>query len=278
LSASAVANEFDSDSSNNIATQSMTLSSLSVNKSGTGSGVVTDISGAIDCGSVCSAILLSSQPESLTAFPDAGSTFIGWTGGGCSGTGQCNITLTDQTVTAIFDLAAPDFALSASAPTPATVSPGHSSTSTIELTASGGFNSSVALTCSVSPNPSLTPQCSINPNSAIPGTPATLTVTTTGPQAGLAATSDSGLGTALSIPLSALVLFGIVLGRRQERSRVLKTLSFAAFMAVLSFLPSCGGSSRQHGTPGTPSGSYTIAVMGTSGSTNHSTILTVIVQ
>jgi len=54
-------------------------------------------------------------------------------------------------------------------------------------------------------------------------------------------------------------------------------LSFAMFMAVLLFLPSCGGS-NQHSAPGTPAGSYTVTVMGTSGSTNHSTTLTVIVQ
>ena len=29
----------------------------------------------------------------LTATPDAGSKFVGWSGGGCSGTGECTVTV-----------------------------------------------------------------------------------------------------------------------------------------------------------------------------------------
>ena len=40
----------------------------------------------------------------LTATPVAGSTFAGWSGGGCSGTAPCQLALaTDTNVTATFD-------------------------------------------------------------------------------------------------------------------------------------------------------------------------------
>ena len=39
----------------------------------------------------------------LTATPGAGSTFTGWSGGGCTGTGACTVTM-DQDVTATFDV------------------------------------------------------------------------------------------------------------------------------------------------------------------------------
>jgi len=39
----------------------------------------------------------------LTAIPDTGKTFVGWSGGGCSGTGACVVTMNaDTTVTALF--------------------------------------------------------------------------------------------------------------------------------------------------------------------------------
>jgi P pilus assembly chaperone PapD len=39
----------------------------------------------------------------LTATPSQGSSFTGWSGGGCSGTGACRVTLnSDQTATATF--------------------------------------------------------------------------------------------------------------------------------------------------------------------------------
>ncbi|GLC25000.1 hypothetical protein rosag_15130 [Roseisolibacter agri] len=49
----------------------------------------------------------------LTATPTAGSTFAGWSGGGCSGTGSCVVALSAaQTVTATFGIPTPQAALS----------------------------------------------------------------------------------------------------------------------------------------------------------------------
>jgi hypothetical protein len=76
---------------------------LTVQKSGTGSGTVTSSPAGIDCGSSCSSTYESGTPVTLTAAPSGGSTFSGWSGGGCSGTGACSVTMNAaKTVTASF--------------------------------------------------------------------------------------------------------------------------------------------------------------------------------
>jgi hypothetical protein len=81
---------------------------LSVSKSGSGSGSVTSSPAGIDCGATCSASYDDGTPVTLTATPDAGSTFTGLSGGGCSGTGTCVVTLSgDQAVSAGFDVIPP---------------------------------------------------------------------------------------------------------------------------------------------------------------------------
>jgi hypothetical protein len=69
--------------------------SLVVSKNGNGSGSVTSPSG-INCGSQCSLSLASGSVVKLTAGAESGSTFTGWSGGGCSGNlNTCTVTLTD---------------------------------------------------------------------------------------------------------------------------------------------------------------------------------------
>lgn len=73
---------------------------LTVSKSGTGSGTVTG--GSVNCGSTCT--MSGSGSVSLSAVAASGSTFAGWSGGGCSGTSACSVTLSsNQTVTATFN-------------------------------------------------------------------------------------------------------------------------------------------------------------------------------
>jgi hypothetical protein len=74
---------------------------LTVNVAGTGSGTVTG--SGISCPASCTGDYLAGTPEALTAQPASGSTFSGWSGGGCSGAGACTTTLSsDQAVTATF--------------------------------------------------------------------------------------------------------------------------------------------------------------------------------
>ena len=79
------------------------LRSVTVAKTGTGTGTVTSAPAAINCGATCSASFVDGTSVTLTATPAAGSSFTGWSGGGCSGTGACAVVLSaDVTVTATF--------------------------------------------------------------------------------------------------------------------------------------------------------------------------------
>jgi hypothetical protein len=76
---------------------------LTVSKTGEGHGTVTSVPPGIDCGLDCSEVFPEGTPVTLTAVADVGSTFDGWSGGGCTGTGTCMITMnTDTAVTASF--------------------------------------------------------------------------------------------------------------------------------------------------------------------------------
>lgn len=58
----------------------------------------------IDCGGDCSEPYIYGTMVTLTAAPGASSLFGGWSGGGCSGTGMCTVTVNAATtVTATFD-------------------------------------------------------------------------------------------------------------------------------------------------------------------------------
>jgi Tol biopolymer transport system component len=82
----------------------MSLFQLDVNRAGLGAGSISADIGAIDCGATCSDIYTSGTAVTLTASPDANSTFTGWSGDAtCPGTGTCQVTMSQaRTVTAIF--------------------------------------------------------------------------------------------------------------------------------------------------------------------------------
>ncbi|MCL6542043.1 MAG: hypothetical protein K6T87_15920, partial [Roseiflexus sp.] len=69
---------------------------LTVAFTGEGTGTVT-ISGSITCTSTSSYDFFAGTSLTLTATPSGSSIFVGWSGGGCSGTGPCQITLTENT-------------------------------------------------------------------------------------------------------------------------------------------------------------------------------------
>jgi hypothetical protein len=98
---------------------------LDVSKNGTGTGTVTSSPAGINCGGDCSQSYLSGTSVTLTASPSAGSSFAGWSGSGCSGTGTCVVTMDQaRSVTATFTQNPPgNFAL--------TVQKGGSGTGTV---------------------------------------------------------------------------------------------------------------------------------------------------
>ena len=76
---------------------------LTVSKAGDGAGTVASTPAGIQCGTTCSATYLAGTSVTLTATPASGSTFTGWSGGGCTGTGTCTPADIDEvTVTATF--------------------------------------------------------------------------------------------------------------------------------------------------------------------------------
>jgi len=78
---------------------------LTINKSGTGTGLVTSTPTGISCGSDCTESYNQRTDLTLIAAADAGSVFSEWSGGGCSETESCVVTMNDDTtITATFDI------------------------------------------------------------------------------------------------------------------------------------------------------------------------------
>ncbi len=76
---------------------------LTVTQQGAGAGTITRTPGGAGCATDDTTAYDSDTPVTLTAMADADSTFTGWSGGGCSGTGDCVVTMnSDKTITATF--------------------------------------------------------------------------------------------------------------------------------------------------------------------------------
>jgi uncharacterized repeat protein (TIGR02543 family) len=78
---------------------------LSLLNSGTGAGSVSSSPAGISCGTDCSEEYTSGINVTLSPTPNAGSVFVGWSGGCSNTSGPCNFSINgNQTVTAIFNL------------------------------------------------------------------------------------------------------------------------------------------------------------------------------
>ena len=229
----------------------------------------------------------SFNPSDKLAFPAAGllmdssGALYGTTEfGGASGMGGIfKLVLPD--VVLVSDFSLPAFSLS-----PSSITAGSSATSTIDIAAVASFSGTVTFTCYVQPSPAHAPQCSINPSSTNPGSPATLTVTTTGASASLPAKAGNGLFYALGIPLLGLAFVGTGLGSKDKRwkARASTLMLICTLTSGLAMQLACGGNSANGGGGGggggggTPSGNYQITVTGVSGSLQHSVTSTLTVQ
>ncbi len=78
---------------------------LNIDFTGSGDGFITSTPAGISCSDDCSADFEEDTVVSLAVVVAPNATFTGWSGGGCSGTGACSVTMNEaQTVTANFDL------------------------------------------------------------------------------------------------------------------------------------------------------------------------------
>jgi YVTN family beta-propeller protein len=77
---------------------------LSVGEAGSGLGTVSSTPAGVTCQPTCAASFSQGTIVTLTATPNAGSTFVGWSGN-CTGTGSCVVTMNaNQNVRAQFNL------------------------------------------------------------------------------------------------------------------------------------------------------------------------------
>ena len=84
------------------ATFNLQTFTLTVSEAGSASGTVTSSPAGINCGGDCTENY-SGTSVTLTASPAGGSTFAGWSGGGCSGMGTCTVTMNaNTTITATY--------------------------------------------------------------------------------------------------------------------------------------------------------------------------------
>jgi hypothetical protein len=126
---------------------SPTTFSLAVARAGTGAGTVTSAPAGIACGSDCSEAYASGAGVTLTATAAAGSVFGGWSGGGCSGTGACTVSMTaSRSVTATFGAQTagpPSFTVAGGTASPNPVSRGTGTSIAVSVTNAGGAASDI---------------------------------------------------------------------------------------------------------------------------------------
>jgi uncharacterized repeat protein (TIGR03803 family) len=152
-------------------------------------------------------------------------------------------------------------------PSTLTIVAGQSGTAMFTVTPANGFSSQVTFACSGLPSGAT---CSFAPSSVTPsgGNPvsSTLTITTTATSAALRGPGSSSHYPTYVLLIPCLGMIFSIAARRKRAHRGLRVFGMLALVVLAAGLTSCGGSSNA-GNPGTPAGTSTITVMGsTSGS------------
>jgi Divergent InlB B-repeat domain len=237
---------------------------LRVTEAGSGTGTVTSAPAGISCPTTCSANFASGTQVTLTASAASGSTFAGWSGGGCTGTGTCMVTLTAATaVTSTFNSGSSPVTIGIGQGSSSTVTttPGSSAVFGLVLTALPGTTGTVQLTCS-SPVKSIT--CNIVPSS----------ITLTGKAINVAIVVETfckgslpkfvptpgALGTGLGLLLATLCLCGLAWTyKKQPRWAV----SFGLLIIFAVGMSACSSVAKSPSGSATPPGNYALVVTAT---------------
>jgi hypothetical protein len=128
---------------------------LAVAPTGGGTGMVTSSPSGINCGTTCFASFQTGTQITLTAVAASGSTFAGWSGGGCSGTGTCSVTITANIAVAanfMQNTAANLTLVAAVLPTSRSIQVGNTATAFATMIDAGPADAS---TCTITPQTSI---------------------------------------------------------------------------------------------------------------------------
>jgi hypothetical protein len=174
-----------------------------------------------------------------------------------------------------------DFSLSMAQPT-ASVRAGQSASDTVSVGAQfGAFSNPVSLTCSGAP---ALATCSLSPASVTPGAGSmvsTLTISTTAPSSVFpmfSPKSPSAPFFALWLGLLFVLALTAIIAKKSGRKLAAAFTFGALLVCVVSALVACGGGGGGFKNPGTPAGTYTVTVTGSSNQLQHSTTVTLNVQ
>jgi hypothetical protein len=245
--------------------QSANNFTLTVNEAGTGTGTVSSAPAGINCPTACSASFASGSVVALTATAAEGSTFAGWSGAGCTGTGGCSVTMTAaQTVTATFNSGNSPVTIGLAPGSPSTVNttPGSSAVFGLTLTALPGVTGTVTLGCT-STSPNIT--CNIVPSSiTLTGKAINVAIVVDtfckGAVPGFGPSIPGGLPGGLALLLTSMSLCG-AMWTFKKRPRL--ALSFGVLVLIAVGMSACSSLPKSPGGQATPPGAYPLVVTAT---------------